>query len=97
MKKLVSLAVITVMALSASVALAGQTIVLDEFAQPVKIQGAKGTPVQAYQKADFDGECLRTGVGGNIDPVFQAVTKWNPGRDYRDVDTMTGSDYINQQ
>lgn len=97
MKKIVSLAIVMTMALSAIPALAGQTPILDEWAQPVMISGAKGGEVQAYQKADFDGECLVTGVNGDPGRIFRAVTKWTPQPDYRDVPMMTGSDYINQQ
>lgn len=96
MKKMISLAVVMVMALGASAALAGQTPILDEWAQPVMVQGAKGAEVQAYQKADFEGQCLRTSVGGQIAPVFDAVTKWTTIPDFRDVGGMAGPDYLNQ-
>ena len=96
MKKMISLAVVMVMALGASAALAAQTPIMDEWAQPVMVEGAKGAEVQAYQKADFEGQCLRTGVGGEIDAVFDAVTKWTPIPDFRDAGGMSGPDYLNQ-
>jgi hypothetical protein len=95
MKKIISLAIVMTMALAAIPALAGQTPVLDEWAQPVTVSGAKGGEAVAYQKADFDGECLVTGVNGDPGRIFNAVTVWTPQPGFRAVPVMTGSDYIN--
>lgn len=94
MNKILSIALAAALVLSASAAYAGQTPILDEWAQPVLIEGAKGATVEAYQRAQFDGESL-VGEVGSTEELFNSVTKWTTIRDFRDVGHLSGSDYLN--
>ena len=95
MNKFLSLALALVMVFGASFAMAGQTAVIDEWGQTVTVEGAKGAKAQAYQGARYGGDSL-VGEVGNTEQLFNSVTKWTAIRDYRDVDNMSGSDYLNQ-
>lgn len=95
MNKFLSLALALVMVFGVSSAMAGQTAVIDEWGQAVTVEGAKGAKAQAYQEARYGGESLM-GEVGNTEELFNSVTKWTAIRDFRDVDHMSGSDYLNR-
>lgn len=82
---------------AAPLAFAGEVITVDEWNQPVMVQGAKGAPVRATQAGQFTtGVAASTTKGGDIKEVLQGSQAWTPQASHLSQAPQNGSDWMNR-